>query len=114
VGKRSACAHGFERKDKILNRGRAKEWQSWEPPEPSLAEVRRKFGGPSLSDEDLLLRVYAGEDAVKAMNTAGAPRDRLNGKQPLIRLIEELSRKKDCNQIFIRRPDLSLTLSKRN
>ena len=100
-------------KDKILSRGRAKEWQGWEPPEPSLEEVRRKFGGPSLSDEDLLLRVYAGEDAVKVMNTAGASRERLNGKQPLIRLIEELSRKKDCNQIFIRRPGLSLTLERK-
>jgi oxaloacetate decarboxylase (Na+ extruding) subunit alpha len=101
-------------KDKILSRSRAKDWQGWEPPEPSLQEVRRKFGGPSVSDEELLLRVYAGEDAVKSMNAAGAPREQLNGKQPLIRLIEELSRKKDCNQVFISRPGLSLTLGKRN
>ena len=101
-------------KDKILSRSRAKDWQSWEPPEPSLDEVRRKFGGPSLSDEELLLRVYAGEDAVKGMNAAGASREHLNGTQPLIRLIEELSKKKDCNQVFISRPGLSLTLGKRN
>ena len=101
-------------KDKILSRSRAKDWQGWEPPEPSLDEVRRKFGGPSLSDEELLLRVYAGEDAVKGMNAAGAPREHLNGTQPLIRLIEELSKKKDCNQVFISRPGLSLTLGKRN
>ena len=93
---------------------RAKDWQSWEPPEPSLQEVRRKFGGPSVSDEELLLRVYAGEDAVKAMNTAGAPREHLNGAQPLIRLIEALSKQRDCNQVFINRPGLSLTLGKRN
>jgi oxaloacetate decarboxylase (Na+ extruding) subunit alpha len=101
-------------KDKILSRSRAKDWQGWEPPEPSLDEVRRKFGGPSLSDEELLLRVYAGEDAVKGMNAAGASREHLNGTQPLIRLIEELSKKKDCNQVFIRWPGLSLTLGKRN
>ena len=101
-------------KDKILSRSRAKDWQGWEPPEPSLDEVRRKFGGPSLSDEELLLRVYAGEDAVKGMNAAGASREHLNGTQPLIRLIEELSKKKDCNQVFISRPGLSLTLGKRN
>ena len=100
-------------KDKILSRSRAKDWQGWEPPEPSLDEVRRKFGGPSLSDEELLLRVYAGEDAVKGMNAAGASREHLNGTQPLIRLIEELSKKKDCNQVFISRPGLSLTLGKR-
>ena len=101
-------------KDKILSRSRAKDWQGWEPPEPSLDEVRRKFGGPSLSDEELLLRVYAGEDAVKGMNAAGASREHLNGTQPLIRLIEELSKKKDCNQVFISRPGLSLTLGKRS
>ena len=101
-------------KDKILSRGRAKEWQRWEPPEPSLGEVRRKFGGASVSDEELLLRVYAGEDAVKAMNAAGAPREQLNGTQSLVRLIEELSKKRDCNQVFISRPGFSLTLGKRN
>jgi oxaloacetate decarboxylase alpha subunit len=101
-------------KDKILSRSRAKDWQAWEPPEPSLEEVRRKFGGPSLSDEELLLRVYAGEDAVKAMNAAGAPREHLNGTQSVMRLIEELSKKKDCNRVFISRPGLSLTLGKRN
>ena len=101
-------------KDKILSRSRARDWQGWEPPEPSLEEVRRKFGGASVSDEDLLLRVYAGEDAVKGMNAAGAPREHLNGTQPLIRLIEELSKKRDCNQVFISRPGFSLTLGKRN
>jgi oxaloacetate decarboxylase alpha subunit len=101
-------------KDKILSRSRAKDWQNWEPPESSLREIRKKFGGPSLSDEELLLRVYAGEDAVKAMNAAGAPLEHLNGTKPLIHLIEELSRKKDCNQVFISRPGLSLTLGKRN
>ena len=101
-------------KDKILSRSRAKDWQGWEPPEPSLDEVRRKFGGPSLSDEELLLRVYAGEDAVKGMNAVGVSREHLNGTQPLIRLIEELSKKKDCNQVFISRPGLSLILGKRN
>jgi oxaloacetate decarboxylase alpha subunit len=112
-GKEAPALMDANVKDKILSRSRAKDWQGWEPPEPSLDEVRRKFGGPSLSDEELLLRVYAGEDAVKGMNAAGASREHLNGTQPLIRLIEELSKKKDCNQVFISRPGLSLTLGKR-
>jgi oxaloacetate decarboxylase alpha subunit len=112
-GKEAPALMDPDVQDKILSRGRAKEWEGWEPPEPSLKEIRRKFGGPAVSDEDLLLRVYAGEDAVKAMSTAGAPRERLNGLQPLIRLIEELSRKSDCNQIFIRRPGLSLAFEKK-
>lgn len=98
-------------KDKILGRRRAKEWQAWEPPDPSLQAVRNKFGG-AVSDEELLLRVYAGEAAAKALATAGAPRAYLGARQPLIHLIEELSRKKGCSQVFICRPDFSIKLSK--
>jgi oxaloacetate decarboxylase alpha subunit len=98
-------------KDKILSRSRARDWQGWEPPDLSLRELRNKFGG-AISDEELLLRIYAGEDAVKALTAAGSPQQYLNGKQPLVRLIEELSRKRDCKQISIRRPGLSLTLGK--
>jgi oxaloacetate decarboxylase alpha subunit len=98
---------------KILNRGRAAHWQNWQPPDLSLRDLRKKFG-MSISDEELLLRVYAGSDAVDALATAGAPREYLNGAQPLIRLVEELTRKKDCGQIFIRRPEYSLRLISRN
>ena len=93
-----------EAKNKILNRGRAADWQNWRPPDLSLQDVRKKFGGASVSDEELLLRVYAGSDAVNALATDGAPREYLNGAQPLVRLVEELTKKKDCHQIFIHRP----------
>ena len=101
-----------EVKDKILSRPRARHWHGWEPPDPSLKEVRGRFGGPSVSDEELLLRVYAGEESVKAMVGAGSPREYLDAKQPLVRLIEELSRKKDCSRISIRNAGFSLTLGK--
>ena len=99
-------------KDKILSRARAKEWDAWKPAELSLAEVRNKFGGASLSDEELLLRVYAGEESVKALIAAEAPREQLSARQPLICLIEELSRKKSCSQVYIRQPGFSLSLRK--
>jgi oxaloacetate decarboxylase alpha subunit len=101
-------------KDKILGRARAREWENWQPPDLSLHQVRDKFGGPSLSDEELLLRVYAGADAVRAMGSAGAPREYLSAKQPLFRLIEALSKRRDCARVFIRKADFSLTLEKRN
>jgi len=97
-------------KDKILGRGRAKDWGDWQPRSLSLKEVRDKFGGAS--DEELLLRVYAGMDAVNALVNGGAPRPQLDGKQPLLRLLEELSKKGGCNQIFIRREGFSLALGK--
>jgi oxaloacetate decarboxylase (Na+ extruding) subunit alpha len=98
-------------KDKILSRGRAKDWQGWRAPDLSLHEMRQKFGA-SVSDEDLLLRVYAGSDAVDAMMKNGAPQPRLDGKQSLLHLIEELSAKKDCHQVYIRRKDFSLAMGK--
>lgn len=113
-GKEGATLMDPNVKDKILNRPRAKEWQGWSPPEPSLQEVRRKFGGPSVSDEELVLRVFAGEDSVRAMLAAGPPREYLNAKQPLVRLIEELSKQKEYHQIYIRKPGFSLALERKN
>ncbi len=55
----------------------------------------------------------AGEDSVKAMHAAGAQGEYLSAGQPLIRLIEELTERKECNQIYVRKPGLSLTLEKR-
>ncbi len=98
-------------KDKILGRPRAKEWQGWTPPDPSLHEVRQKFGA-QVSDEELVLRVIAGGPAVDAMLAAGPPREYLNASQPLIALIGELTRRKDCNQVFIRKNGFSLRLQK--
>jgi len=98
-------------KDKILNRARAKEWAGWQLPDLSLHEVRQKFGA-SVSDEELLLRVYAGTDAVNALASPAAPKPRLDGKQSLLQLIEQLSKKKDCNHVYIRKNGFSLTLGK--
>jgi oxaloacetate decarboxylase alpha subunit len=99
-------------KDKILTRYRAKEWENWSPPDWSLNEVRRKFGGAGVSDEELILRVIAGEAAVSAMLAAGAPRGYVYESQPLIRLIAELARRDDCRQVYIKKPDLLLHLER--
>ena len=98
-------------KDKVLGRSRAKEWQGWKAPDMSLHEVRQKYGA-TISDEELLLRVYAGPDAVNALMTNGAPKPKLSAKQPLMNLIEELTKKKDCHHIYIRRDGVALTLGK--
>jgi oxaloacetate decarboxylase (Na+ extruding) subunit alpha len=99
---------------KILGRPRAKEWEGWSPPEPSLREVRQKFGGPGVSDEEMILRVLAGEDYVKAMFAAGPRKEYLNARQPLVRLVEELTKQKEFHQIYVHKPGFSLTLERRN
>jgi oxaloacetate decarboxylase alpha subunit len=100
-------------KDKILSRPRAKDWDRWTPPDLSLEEVRRKFGGPAVSDEELVLRVIAGDSAVNAMLAAGAPKEYVNASLPLTALIGELTRRKDCRQVYIQKNGLTLRLEKR-
>jgi oxaloacetate decarboxylase alpha subunit len=100
-------------KDKILSRARAREWQGWQPPEPSLAEVRNQFGGPGVSDEELILRVYAGIDAVRELQTKGAPKEYLNARHPVISLLEELTKHKEYSRICVDRPDFKLRLERR-
>ncbi len=98
-------------KDRILNRQRATDWMHWTPPDPSLHEVRQKLGA-TISDEELLMRVYAGPDAVDALMSAGCPEPKLDARRPLMQLIEELSKKKDWHHIYVRRDGLSLRLGK--
>jgi oxaloacetate decarboxylase alpha subunit len=112
-GKEAPAVMDADIKDKILNRTRAREWQKWSPPELSLEEVRQKFGGPAVSDEELVLRVIAGEAAVKAMLASGAPKEYLSVTQPLVRLIGELSRRKDCRQVFVEKKGFMLRLEKK-
>jgi oxaloacetate decarboxylase alpha subunit len=100
-------------KDKFLSRPRAKEWEKWTPPNLSLQEVRQKFGGSGISDEQLVLRVIAGESAVKAMLAAGAPKEYLRARQPLVRLIGEIAKRADCNRIYIRKGSLLLRMQKK-
>jgi oxaloacetate decarboxylase alpha subunit len=99
-------------KEKILNRSRAKEFTNRETPEPSIQEIRQKFGGPGISDEELLLRFFAGPEAVEEMRSSGPRREYMSYRTPLVTLIHELTKRKDCNRIYIRKGDLTLTLGR--
>jgi oxaloacetate decarboxylase alpha subunit len=110
-GKEAPLVMDANVKDKLLSRPRAKDWQNWSPPDLSLAEVRKKFAA-RVSDEELILRVIAGDSAVDAMLAAGTPKEYLSVTQPLVRLIGELSKRKDCRQVFIEKKGFSLRLEK--
>jgi oxaloacetate decarboxylase alpha subunit len=99
-------------KDKILNRLRARDWTQWEQPEPSLHEVRQKYG-VNLSDEDLILHYFAGEDHVKALPNGGAPKDYLDATQPLVKLIELIAKRKGSNQVYIKQPGFTVRMERR-
>jgi len=99
-------------RDKILSRPRARELSRWEPPQTSLRELREKFGGLSIKDDDLLLRYFAGNDEVEALRRGGPPSHYPSLTQPLISLIAELTKRRYCRQIYIHKGDLSLRLER--
>ncbi|MBI2368150.1 MAG: hypothetical protein HYV01_24515 [Deltaproteobacteria bacterium] len=100
-----------EVKAKILDRPRARELEKFEVPDVSLDEVRKKYGGPSLSDEELILRFYAGPEFVDALKHAPPRKEYLDSRKPLIKLIDELGRKRLAH-VYIRKGDLSLSIGR--
>ena len=99
-------------KDKFLDRPRAKEFARWQPPQPSLEEVRAKLGGPGVSDDELLMRYVVGKDDVEAMRAASGPREYISARNPLLTLLQDLTRRTDCHQIYIQKDCFSVTLEK--
>lgn len=58
--------------DRIDSHPRAKEIRGTQPPQPTLAEIRRQYG--NVSDDELILRFLVAEDHVEAMKRAGPVR----------------------------------------
>ncbi len=101
-------------KDRLLGSARAKELAQLKAPEISLREFRAKFGGAGVSDDDKLLNFFAGADAVAAIQTAGAPVEYGARTKPLLTLIEQLARRRDSAQVYIKREGLTLRMATRH
>ncbi len=100
-------------RDRILATPRARELARQEPVDLSLADMRRKFGGPGVSDEDLLLRWLTSKEEVDAMHQAGPPVEYTAAGPPLVALVRELTARTGISRIRVQKPGLSLTLAKR-
>ena len=101
-GEAESAAMNPNLRDRILASPRAKELAGWQPPEPSIEEVRQQFGGPGVSDDELLLRYLAGNDAVAAMRAAPPKSEHgMDGRLSLVTLITELAKKSSLSQIKI-------------
>jgi oxaloacetate decarboxylase alpha subunit len=99
-------------KEKILNRPRAKEWAQWEPPEPTVEEIRQKMGAVGVSDEELLLRWNLSVEEIAAMRTAGAPKEYLTARKPLVTLLGELSKRTEYRQIIVQKGEMVISLQR--
>jgi oxaloacetate decarboxylase (Na+ extruding) subunit alpha len=101
-------------KDRLLGSPRAKELARLKPPEMSLKDFRANFGGPGVNDDELLLRYFAGEEAVAALRAAGAPADYASSSTPLLLLIEQLAKRKTPASVYIARAGLHLRMERTN
>ena len=99
-------------KAKILDRPRAKEWAQWQPPEPTVQELRKKMGAEGLSDEEFLLRWNLNVDEIEAMRAAGAPKEYVPARQPLVNLLDALSKRTDYRQIVVQKGEIVISLQK--
>ena len=96
-------------RDRILSRPRAKELARWQPPQFSLRELRRQHGGAGVSDDDLLLRYFAGEDHVAEMRAQGslnAPTDRgqsLARLTSLVSVLDELTKRTKSYYVHVQK-----------
>jgi oxaloacetate decarboxylase alpha subunit len=112
-GKEGAVYMDSNVKDKILSRPRAKEIAQRPQPSDSLQDLRRKYGGQGVSDEEVLLRFFTSKEDVERMHAAGPARSYSTNGNSLLNLVAELSKQTDRSSIFIQRPNFSLRLEKR-
>ena len=57
--------------DRMLSTDRGQEMQVWEPPQPTIAELKQQYGDRSMSDEELLRRYLVPLQDVEATRAAG-------------------------------------------
>jgi len=100
-------------KDRLLRSPRAKELAQLDPPQLSVQDFRRRFGGESVSDDDKLLYYFAGAEAVNAMRGAARSASPPNPSAPLITLIEQIGRRQRPVHVYIERKGLSLRIERR-
>ena len=112
-GEAESAAIAPNLRDKILTSQRAKELAGWQPPEPSIEEVRQQFGGPGVGDDELLLRYLAGNDVVAAMRAA-PPKSAhgIDGRLTLFTLVTELAKKSSLSQIKIQKKGFFLHMAR--
>ncbi len=112
-GEEESASMDPEVKVKILDRPRAREWEHWIPPEPTLKELRERVGALGASDDDFLLRCFLRPEEIESMHAAGPPKEYLTSSHPVTTLIQRLATQTSSKFIRIQKGGLSLTLRRR-
>ena len=101
-------------KDRILNTPRGKEYLKYEPPQPSIKDIRKEVGG-QLSDDDLLLQLMLPEENIKNLLASGPMKTDYPSpalEKPAMVLIRELAQRSSLAYLQMQKEGFSLTLRK--
>jgi oxaloacetate decarboxylase alpha subunit len=104
-------------RDRLLGSARAKELAEIDgrTKPVSAKKLRETYGGPSLSDEEFLLRVImAGSGEIDAMRAAGPPKQYFTANMPIVTLMEELNKHTGVRSVHISRGRDSISLQNRS
>jgi oxaloacetate decarboxylase alpha subunit len=97
-------------RDKILSRPRARALAQMNYEQPTLGQLREQYGGPGVSDDDLLLHFFTSVDQVAQMRRERQHRQQGQGTQGLRTLIEKLASSRSVRYIQIRSGDNTLSM----
>lgn len=112
-GAEECAAMSADVKDKILDRPRARELARWHPPQPSARRLKERFGGPGISDDDLLLIYFSSQQEVATMRAAGPPRPHSSKGHRLVDLIAGIAKERRSSKVYVRMGQLSLRLERK-
>ena len=99
-------------RDRILGSPRAKELAARPREQPTLDEVRRQYGGPGVSGDEMLLRIVTDTGSVEAMKAHQAGFAGNGREAPLAALIQRLDRLPAIRHVAVRRQGLSIELGR--
>jgi oxaloacetate decarboxylase alpha subunit len=98
---------------RILDRPRANEIKAQTRQFPTLAEMRRDLDAETVSEEELLLRWLLNKEDIAAMRAAGPAKDYVTTRHPLVKLMEGIVARSDCNLVQVSKAGFSLTLERK-
>ncbi len=112
-GEEAVEAMDADLRDRILDSPRARELAAFVPPEQSLRDIREELGGPTLSDEDLVLQWLTSAEDLAAMQAAPPPSPYATSDQPLVALIAGLTRCDSYDRLHLQKAGQSVILAQR-
>ncbi|MCK9988461.1 MAG: oxaloacetate decarboxylase (Na+ extruding) subunit alpha [Azoarcus sp.] len=97
-------------RDKILSRPRARLLAERRVEQPTMKEVRARYGGSGVSEDELLLNFFTDAEQVAQMRRARQARLDAQGSRGLLALIDKLGNCSSVKFIQIRRGDKVVTM----